>query len=359
MKTNRIKIVYSEPDDYFPREVREKYRLGEFAMTPMEEKTRAVMIGHAVGDALGVPVEFCDREELIANPVTDMQGFGTYPYPAGCWSDDTSMSLATLDSISSGNVDLDDIMQNFGKWYYKDAYTPTGEMFDVGNTCSFAIENYVVGQKSVLECGLTEERANGNGSLMRIHPICLYLYCKKVPTDEAIDIIHKVSALTHAHQKSQMACGIYAYLLWELLENPSKSSVVKGLNKARRKYGCDGEFDHFNEKLMKRIGRIYRLWEDPDDYVPLTDDDIASSGYVVHTLEAAVWCLMNTHSYRDCVLKAVNLGGDTDTIAAVAGGLAGALYGYDSIPETWRETLAKRDYIEDMCKNACERWAAK
>ena len=120
-----------------------------------ENKIKSVVIGHAVGDALGVPVEFCTRATLEKNPVTEMVGYGTYPYPKGCWSDDTSMSLATLDSISNGNLDFDDIMIKFGKWYYENEYTPTGKMFDVGNTCSYAIDNFFAHGKTAEECGLT------------------------------------------------------------------------------------------------------------------------------------------------------------------------------------------------------------
>ena len=109
--------------------------------------------------------------ELDEKPLTDMVGYGTYPYPEGCWSDDTSMSLATLDSLASGKLDFDDIMAKFGKWYYDNEYTPTGEMFDVGNTCRYAIENYFAHHKTVEQCGLTDEHSNGNGSLMRILPM--------------------------------------------------------------------------------------------------------------------------------------------------------------------------------------------
>ena len=115
----------------------------------MEYKIRSVVVGHAVGDALGVPVEFASRSELDKNPVEDMEGYGTYPFPAGCWSDDTSMSLAALDSLANNKLDWNEIMINFGRWYYKDKYTPTGEMFDVGNTCSAAIENYFKNNKPI------------------------------------------------------------------------------------------------------------------------------------------------------------------------------------------------------------------
>jgi hypothetical protein len=143
----------------------------------LEMIVKAVIIGHAIGDALGVPVEFCEREELATGPVDDMEAFGTYPVPAGSWSDDTSMSIAALDSLKNGILDYDDIMNNFVKWCSLDEYTPTGEMFDIGRTCLNAIQNFLkTDGKPALECGLSDERSNGNGSLMRILPICLFAY---------------------------------------------------------------------------------------------------------------------------------------------------------------------------------------
>ena len=321
---------------------------------------KAVMLGHAVGDALGVPVEFCDREELDRDPITDMKGFGTYPYPAGCWSDDTSMSLAALDSLADGKVDFDEIMHNFGKWYYHDEFTPTGEMFDVGNTCSFAIDNYFINKKSWRDCGLAGEHSNGNGSLMRIHPFALYTYLLDTNIKTKIEIIELASALTHAHPRSKLACGIYAFVLWELLEDKrkfgNKETIRRGLRKARKYYGNHPEFQFYSLKLCRQIADVDHIWEDPDTFHWATRDDIISDGYVVHSLEAAIWCLYTTNNYRDCVLKAVNLGEDTDTVAAIAGGLAGALYGYDDIPKKWLDTLYRRDYIEEMCERAFRAW---
>ena len=106
--------------------------------------------------------------------------------------------------------------------------------------------------------------------------------------------------------------------------------------------------------LFRKIGLTELHFEDPDTFERAKREEIKSSGYVVDTLEAAIWCLMNTHSYEECVLEAVNLGEDTDTIAAIAGGLAGALYGYDNIPQRWRDTLIKRDYIENLCESAAK-----
>lgn len=319
-------------------------------------KVKSVVIGHAIGDALGVPVEFMSREELKANPVVDMREFGTYPMPKGSWSDDTSMSLCALEGFNDGKINFDKIMLNFALWYCKDEFTPTGEMFDVGNTCSIAIENYIKKDKSWKLCGLSGERDNGNGSLMRIHPFVLYTFQLDTNIKTKIEIIELASALTHAHPRSKMACGIYAFVLWELIDDThrfrGKEAIRRGLRKARKYYINNPEFDFFSLKLCRQIADIDHIWEDPDTYHRATEKDIISDGYVVHSLEAAIWCLYTTNSYKDCVLKAVNLGDDTDTIAAIAGGLAGAKYGYDDIPQEWRDTLIKREYIEELCEKA-------
>lgn len=313
-------------------------------MKEISKKIKAVMLGHAVGDALGVPVEFCERDELAEKPVADMVGYGTYPYPEGCWSDDTSMSLAALDSLAGGKLDFDDIMVKFGEWYYDDEYTPTGEMFDVGNTCSYAIDNYFAYHKPVEECGLTGEHSNGNGSLMRIHPFVLYAYAKQMSIDEWLGVIVKASALTHAHDRSKIGCLIYTFVLMNLLKDKGKDGIRDAIKKAKRYLSACAEFAPY-ERIFK------------SDFANLQRDEIKSSGYVVDTLEAALWCLLTTDNYCDCALKAVNLGDDTDTVAAVAGGLAGALYGYDAIPKEWIDTLKRRDYIVEMCERTCAVWA--
>ena len=310
-------------------------------------RTMAVIIGHAVGDALGVPVEFEDRERLRRSPVMDMMGFGTYDVPKGAWSDDTSMSLCALDAIAeSGGINLDLTMINFCRWYYKGEFTPTGDTFDVGNTCSFAIERYYTEGKAPTESGLTSERSNGNGSLMRIHPFALYLYGKQLPVNVKIEIIEKASSLTHAHERSKIGCGIYSFILWELLQNPSKASVTEGAKRALEYYNGRAELSHY-ARLFNRICNVYGDFEEN-----CTESEIESSGYVVDTLESAIWCLLTTESYEACVLRAVNLGDDTDTVGAIAGSLAGALYGYESIPQGWRDTLIKREYIEELCQRA-------
>lgn len=309
----------------------------------IKDKIKAVILGHAVGDALGVPVEFCSRAELDENPVEDMEGFGTYPYPAGTWSDDTSMTLCAFDVLKDGELDWNRIMQNFKRWFDRGEYTPSGVCFDIGGACMRAINNYSLYGMPALECGGREERSNGNGSLMRILPFILYAVLGGFDGDD-VEMIHNASALTHAHMRSKIGCGICYYVMRELLWEPSADSVYRGLELARRQYFIYPEFYHYN--------RIF----DPD-FKNFSRDEIKSTGYVVDTLEAALWCLLNTDNYKDCVLKAVNLGDDTDTVAAVTGGMAGALYGYEGIPKEWLESLIKREYIEDMCETAAENWS--
>ena len=335
-------ILYTEPRSYFSREVRQKYRLGEFSPEAFLPRIQSVILGHAVGDALGVPVEFCTREQLSRHPVIDMQGFGTYTVPEGCWSDDTSMALATLDSLSQGKLDLKDMMDKFAKWYHRDWYTPTGKMFDVGNTCSTAIENYSLRKLPPEVCGLAGEHSNGNGALMRIHPAALWAwYCQTEAEWEST--IDKVSALTHAHECSKLGCKIYTRVLFALLDCPKKASVRRSIKEAASCYAASPEYH--------RYARIFS-----PEFPRLKKEDIQSTGYIVHTLEAALWCLLNTKSYEECVLKAVNLGDDTDTTAAVAGGLAGALYGIDAIPQKWLSTLKKQEGIQTLCEISCENW---
>lgn len=296
---------------------------------------KGAIFGHAVADALGVPVEFKSREYLRKNPVIDMIGFGTYCQPKGTWSDDTSMTLCTLESITKkGKIDLENIMEIFAKWRCFGYMTPFDDCFDIGNATYSAISRYLEGKS--FPYGINSEYSNGNGSLMRILPVSLYHHFKWKGVDKRLKDIHNVSMLTHAHERSVIACGIYDFVLEELINNPTKEAIKKGLNRAYDCYDCLGEINTYS-RLFKR------------DFESLSEDEIKSSGYVVDTLEAVIWCLLNTNSYKECVLKAVNLGEDTDTVGAIAGGLAGVIYGYNSIPTEWLDCLAKKEMIDKLC----------
>lgn len=275
------------------------------------------IMGLVVGDALGVPYEFKKRDTFKA---TDMIGYGTYNQPPGTWSDDSSMTLATMDALinHNGKINLHSIMRNFLMWYRDGKFTPYGKCFDIGNTTRFAIHRYEIGY-DVSECGCWALGDNGNGSLMRILPLAF------IP--HSYNEINEVSALTHAHAISKQGCRLYLCVAEQILKGNGFRHILTDTI-------FNGEY--------ARIRDIYKL----------TRDDIKSTGYVVDTLEAALWCLYHTNNYQDCVLTAVNLGGDTDTIAAVAGGLAGCLYGCsgeNGIPEDWIKQIHRRDWIEELC----------
>lgn len=293
-------------------------------------KVKDGIIGLLIGDALGVPVEFSYREDLEENPVTDMIGEGTYDQPAGTWSDDTSMTIATMASIVDKKaIDYDDIMGNFCKWYKGEIYWQV-PIFDIGNTTRDALNSYLE-EIPALECGLDGERDNGNGSLMRILPLAY------IP-DIDYETIENVSGLTHAHKRSKIACVLYVEIAKSMLENEGLS-ISEHINLASDKikdyYKDSPELKHFK-----------RIFEDD-----LNDaDTISSKGYVIYTFESVVYCLKNTGNYRDAVLKAVNLGRDTDTTAAICGGLAGIYYGYDDIPIDWINTVAHIDKVLSLCE---------
>ncbi len=308
------------------------------------EKVRSILIGHAVGDAVGGPVQFEGRNVRDRHPVTDMTAFFDGRFPKGAWSDDTSMSLCAMDALIHHGLDFEAVMDNFRKWLFKNEFTPTGVTFDVGMACCTAIYRAQSGVAAE-QCGCSGEYENGNGSLMRIYPFSLYLHCAGFPLEEKLNLIHRASALTHSHPRSCIGCGIYTFVLWELLQTPTKQGVKDGLKKAMQYYRDDPE-----------LQRYRRLFDERFEFLPR--DEIESSGYVVDTLEAAIWCVLTTETFRDCILKAVNLGLDTDSVGAVAGSLAGLLYGYGGIPGDWRNSLCRKQYLEELGQAFAEKLSA-
>jgi ADP-ribosylglycohydrolase/TPR repeat protein len=314
----------------------------------LKDRLLGGIIGLCVGDALGVPVEFESRESLQENPVTDMRGCGTHDQLPGTWSDDTSMTLCLLDSLAKG-LDYTDIVQKFLSWLNNAEYTPYGKVFDVGRTTMQSILRFSKGMEPIL-CGGASEHDNGNGSLMRILPLAFYLHTlygyNFMRDEEAVEIIHNMSALTHAHNRSKIACVIYTSIAGNLIDGCDiKSSIKNGIDKAKEYY--EEKIEYFED--LKHFSRIF-----DDDFINLSQDEIKSSGYVVDTLEAALWCLLNAEDYKSCVLKAVNLGGDADTVATVAGGLAGIYCGRewgDWIPLRWVNQIARLEYIQELCES--------
>ena len=299
-------------------------------------------------------MQFANRVELKINPVKTMEGYGTYYMPSGTWSDDSSMAFATLDSIrENGEVNYSDIMERFGRWLFFGEYTPAGKAFDQGNTCVEAIYKYER-EKNYRTCGKTGEHANGNGALMRIMPVCLYAYEKVLREEwnvkQALECVHQVSALTHNHLRSKIACGIYYFMMKNIVEGCQSllERLQNGVDEAVRFY----QGDIVNYEELEYYNRLFHL----NEFVKSHEDTIKSSGYVVDSLEASIWGLITTETLEECLLKVVNLGGDSDTIGAIAGGLAGLFYGYDSVPEEWRKQIIKEEEIIALCKMMEERF---
>ena len=312
---------------------------------------KAAILGHVVADALGVPVEFNTRMELREDPVTDMMGYGTHNQPAGTWSDDSSMTLATLEWLgerTKDEADYQSLMQKFSAWIFDGEYTPYGVNFDNGIATYKALVNFANGMAPI-ECGGKSDYDNGNGSLMRILPIALYDSDKLSPTitAEGERSIFEISSLTHGHARSKVGCLIFSKIVADILKSPTQSKQVTLQHSLTQ---CKEYIERHPVSAIAYEARKYnRLW-DVENFANLPEEAIKSSGYVLDTLEAALWCFLNTDNYKDCVLKAVNLGEDTDTVGAVVGGLAGLYYGMKGIPTAWLDLIPKRDWIEFLAE---------
>lgn len=289
--------------------------------------------GSLVGDALGVPVEFRDRARLRANPVTDMRGYGTHNQPPGTWSDDGALLLCTVDSLLATEFDLEDMGRRFVQWVRNGLWAAHGEAFDVGVATSDALHRIEQGTLAE-QAGGQNEHDNGNGSLMRILPVALRFADR--PIDELADRVARASAITHAHTRSRLTCVLHALVVRHLLIGLQPDEALQAARtEFIRHFGKAAELARFDGVLN-------------DEFTNTPEDLVVSTGYVLHTLHASLWCLLNSASYEECVLKAVNLGGDTDTTGCVAGGLAGVLYGVDAIPPHWRAALARRKELEAL-----------
>ncbi|UIR57905.1 ADP-ribosylglycohydrolase family protein [Sphingobacterium sp. SRCM116780] len=306
---------------------------------------RSALFGVAVGDALGVPVEFKSRETISRNKVTDMIGFGTYNLLPGTWSDDSSLTFCLAEALTNG-FDLHEIGQNFIKWAYEGYWTPRGIVFDIGIATSQAIYRLKKGEIPELAGGF-DEYENGNGSLMRILPLLFYISDK--PLNERYQKIKQVSSITHGHIRSVIACFYYLEFAKQLIEQKDKFEIYQNL-----------KVEITNFLITLSINQSEISWFDSllkSNIYEQTEANIKSSGYVLHTIEASIWCLLTTNNYKDAVLKAVNLGEDTDTTGAVTGGLAGLLYGINNIPKSWLQQLARKKDIENLAERFAKKFA--
>jgi ADP-ribosylglycohydrolase len=329
----------------------------------MKNICKDILFGIAVGDAIGVPVEFKSRQIIARNPVTDMIGYGTHLQPPGTWSDDSSLSFCLAESLCDG-YNIGDIASKFVKWMDEGYWTPYDEVFDIGNTTRNAINNLKKGCEPTL-AGETGDYSNGNGSLMRILPLLPHII--KLDFDERYKIISDVSSITHRHPRSILGCVLLMeYALNLINEDPLLSLQKLSLDfqtHLKNYPEMEKELHNYHRLLdgMKNQEHLILKISDPKacqriDFMEASMpsitregvDTIRSGGYVVDTLVASIWCLVNSTNYKEAVLLAVNLGDDTDTTGAVTGGLAAVYYGFESIPENWVSQLARKDDIEKL-----------
>jgi len=301
-------------------------------------KVKDGIIGFAIGDAMGVPFEFKSKKEILDNPVIKMVGEGTHNMPKGTWSDDTSMVIATLDSIiKTKKINYDDMAKHFCDWMEDGKYTATDKVFDIGKTTRLALGTFIDYEKTnAIYCGENSMYTNGNGSLMRILPLAYYFLYQEVSEREIIRITQKVSSITHAHEISIMGCYIYIHFIILLLKGFSKEDAYKGIKM----------IDYHQLFTQDTINEYSRVLEEELDKIE--ERNIYPSGYVVATLEAVLWTVMNTNNYKDAILTSICFGGDTDTIGALTGGATGILYGYDDIPNEWLNNILRLDYLLDI-----------
>lgn len=304
------------------------------------DRQRGCLLGLAVGDALGAAVEFKSPGSFA--PVTGYRAGGPHGLDPGEWTDDTSMALALADSMLARGWDLNDHADRYLDWWKKGRYSVNGRCFDIGITVSDALRRYQQTGNATTS-GSTEDRASGNGSIMRFAPIAIR-YHALLPEnlDQLLEFAEESSRPTHGSEQCLSACRYLALILTGMIRGISRDEV---LSPDWQSLAEATESKPFHPAIHAVVAGSYRDKQPPE---------IRGTGYVVHSLEAALWAFASTDNFSDAVLKAVNLGDDADTTGAICGQLAGACYGERGIPEKWREGLARREMIEEPLNKLIE-----
>lgn len=292
-----------------------------------------LLFGVAIGDAMGLPIEFEAREYLESSPITEMTGFGTWDQPPGTFSDDSSLTFCLAEALING-FNLINIGQNFVNWYKNGYWAAHNEVFDIGFTTETSIKNIIKGVNPE-NAGQTDIKSNGNGSLMRISPLILYSFPLNI--EERFELCRKVSSITHGHPISIISCFYFTEFLRLLILGKEKFEIYEQLKSEIKQFFTDKLDYSIYLEVFKRLL--------VDDIQKINVTEIESSTYVLHTLEASIWSILRSNSYEQSIITAINLGEDTDTTGAVTGALAGLIYGFSNIPETWLRNLVKSDDI--------------
>jgi ADP-ribosyl-[dinitrogen reductase] hydrolase len=311
------------------------------------------LFGVAIGDAVGVPFEFSSREKMKSNPAKGMTGYGTYHQPKGTWSDDSSLTFCLAESLVNG-YNLKNLSEKFIKWKNEAYWSARGKVFDIGITTSKAI----VRLRQIIEDDdldelerqkyYGDEYDNGNGSLMRIIPLLFYIKGRSLK--EQFKIVWEISALTHRHIRAAMSCMIYLKFAEKLLEGKEKETAYSEMRAEIKAFWTEIEFSDREREHFKKIIQ--------DDIRETKMEDLKSGGYVIEVLESSIWFFLNCKSYEETILSIINIGHDTDTSAAIAGGLAGIYYGLKGIPEYWIASIARMEDIMDLGNELNKKYCA-
>ncbi|MFZ4200633.1 ADP-ribosylglycohydrolase family protein [Lysinibacillus sp. NPDC056220] len=298
----------------------------------MKERLFATLYGGIVGDLMGVPVEFKKRGTFR---VENVIGYGTYNQPPGTWSDDTSLTLCLVENMIEKG-DTGSLMDKFVRYMEQGYLTPFGEMFDIGITTAEAVSSY---KKGVVpeQCGKTGEFDNGNGTLMRIAPL-VFVLMNEGDFNKRKALVQEYTMITHGHPRSIVGSIIYIELLLSLYRN---NSLELALNEVYNLLQSN-----LQRELHTELNAYSRIFD--ENFLRISEDEIYSSGYIVHSLEAAIWSVGHAATFKEAILKAVNLGEDTDTIAAITGALAGMCYHLEGIPADWLNAIVKKQEIDDL-----------
>lgn len=282
----------------------------------MEDRQKGCLYGLAIGDALGAAVEFRMQGEFA--PVTCYRSGGPHCLEAGEWTDDTSMALALADSLAKG-WDTRDQLQKYLDWYNNGTYSVNGKCFDIGSTTRYALDNFERHGTIVAE---DDPKWSGNGSIMRLAPVPIVFHNTSQLAEYAADS----SATTHGSDQCKESCVYMAEILAGFINGKSKEEVLRP--------------DFTKKPSIIMVEKIRQGRFKP------ADAHVEGSGWVIDSLNAALWAFWNSDSFEEAVLKAVNLGDDADTTGAVCGQIAGAYYGYSKIPASLIDGLARKDMID-------------
>lgn len=305
-----------------------------------------ILYAGIVGDALGVPVEFKRRDSYY---IDSMIGSGTWEQPKGSWSDDTSFSLPLMENLTE-NGNYEELMQKFENYMFHNQYTPDNLAFGIGNTCAKAVRNWSVNHYSALQCGDPSVYANGNGALMRLAPLGIHLV-NEPDIKRRLKLAHDYTCLTHRHPRAILASYIYLEMIHSLLNGKSLWAILSELPGVLERNLQDqpevwNEFNHF-EKMFQ------------NDFATTLRGDIKSTGYVVDTLLAAVWCTLNATSIDGAIILAVNLGDDTDTLASITGTLANCANMSDQVNPEWKGQLRNPELLNSIIEPFAEKESSR